>query len=123
MNKLAHIGMVVNDCERSGLFYCKALGCKKLGEFQDDKMKFIYLTLGDQIIELIQYLGGEGNLRLPGPIDHIAIEVSDIYAEVARLKNMEIEFLSDSPREVLGGRKIIFLLGPDGERIELVQQS
>jgi lactoylglutathione lyase len=123
MYKLAHIGMAVKDCEKSSLFYSKVLGCEKSGEHQDEKMKFIYLNLGNQIIELIQHLGEEEKPRRSGPIDHIAIEVEDINAAVARLKDLGIDCLSDSPREVFDGqKKIIFFLGPDGERIEFVQE-
>jgi lactoylglutathione lyase len=121
--KLAHIGMAVSDCEKSSSFYCEILGCEKFGEHHDEKKKFIYLNLGNQIIELIQYLGEEGKTRLAGPIDHLAIEVEDILTEVARIKNLGVNFLFDSPQEIFGGKKIIFFLGPDGERIELIQEG
>ncbi|MGI5921156.1 MAG: VOC family protein [Syntrophomonadaceae bacterium] len=120
--QLTHIGMVVKDCEKSSSFYTRVLGCEKSGEYQDEKMKFVFLDFKGQSIELIQYLAGETTPRLPGPLDHIAVEVKDIDKEIARLKEMGVELLAEAPREVLNGKKIIFLAGPDGERIELVQE-
>jgi len=70
-------------------------------------------------VELI----GRGTEGMPdnGVVHHIAFTVSDIEAEVERLKGLGVRMLDESPREILGGVKIAFFFGPDGERLEYFQ--
>jgi catechol 2,3-dioxygenase-like lactoylglutathione lyase family enzyme len=56
-------------------------------------------------------------------VDHLALEVDDLDAWLARLRERGVRLLDEAPIEVptLGAR-ILFCLGPDGERIELFEQ-
>jgi lactoylglutathione lyase len=119
--KLAHIGIAVGDCKRSAQFYQEVLGCEYLEEFENETNKIIFLTLEGNILELIQHKDITSEYRPAGPIDHLALTVNDIAAEVARLKNLGITCLFEEPRVVLDGKKIMFFSGPDGEKIEFIQ--
>lgn len=123
MYGLAHIGINVRDCQKSADFYCRVLGCEQTDEFQNDHIKLVYLQLGDQVLELVQYLKVNDEQRPPGTIDHIGITVNDIDREVLRLKELAVTCLFDSPRQGVNGQKIMFFLGPDGERLEFLSKE
>lgn len=123
MYDINHIGIVVKDCKKSIAFYKEILGAKVIDEINNDKIKIIFLKLGNQILELIQYLDISYKQRSAGSFDHIAINVADINKEVERIKKMGVNCLFDSPREVLAGKKIMFFVGPDGEKIEFIEQN
>jgi len=122
MYPVAHIGTVVKDADRSSDFYRKVTGCDVAGGYQDDRVKIILLKAGDGVIELVQYLNAEGEKRGAGVVDHIAFQVDDIEKAVLNLKEMGVTLLFDAPKLALGGtKKIMFFLGPDGERLEIMQ--
>jgi len=122
MYKVAHMGLVVKDAERSSLFYQQILNCEVVNHFQDERVKLIFLNSGGQIIELVQHLqGGALEPRTAGVVDHIAFEVEDVFIEMERLQAAGIIPLSDKPRSLGSSLKNFFFLGPDGERLEFLQ--
>ena len=50
--KLAHIAIVVKDITKSSTFYSEALGCEIINKFNDERISFVYLQSGNQVIEL-----------------------------------------------------------------------
>lgn len=123
MNDIAHIGLVVKDAERSVDFYCHLLGCEASGGFEDERLKAVFLSCGSGTLEILQYFGEEDEKRGDGVVDHIAFSVNDIEKTVKKLKENGTVMLFDEPRLIMGGsKKIMFFLGPDGERLELMQQ-
>jgi len=121
MHTLAHIGMVVKDCERSIDFYNQVLGCKVVNRLSNNDLIIVELQTGSLVIELLQYLSPPDEPRGAGPIDHLAFTASDIDAEIDRLRKHGVVFLTEEPRLGLNGNKLIFFIGPDGERIELLE--
>src|SRR5262245_49294385 len=91
------IGLTVSDLDRSVEFYTKVLSFEKVSEFEVDgpeyerlqgvfglRMRTARMKLGDEFIELTEYLAPRGR---PAPVDarsndrwfqHIAIIVSDM---------------------------------------------
>ncbi|MGB9791287.1 MAG: VOC family protein [Thermacetogeniaceae bacterium] len=123
MGEVDHVGIVVSDAERSASFYVETLGYEVVEKNEDARLKAVYLKKGDQVVELLEYLGSEKQQRRAGVIDHLAYRVDDLERVVSELREKGVEPLFDSPRLVFGGRKkIIFFVGPDGERLELVQE-
>ncbi len=118
--KVAHIGLVVADTEKSGDFYCRHLGCKRVDEREEAGLKIICLQNGPVIIELLQYLNQPAVKRESGVIDHLAFLVDDLDEWAVRLQSRGVSLEPGSPRTTAGGGKILFFAGPDGERIELV---
>lgn len=123
MVEVDHVGVVVSDAEKSASFYVETLGYEVIEKLEDARLKAVYLKKGDQVVELLEYLGPEKQQRRAGVIDHLAYRVADLEKVVAELREKGIELLLESPRLVFGGRKkIVFFAGPDGERLELVEE-
>ena len=56
-------------------------------------------------------------------VPHVAFEVDDLDGWVTRLRQHGVRLLDEAPIEVPAlGARILFCLGPDGERIELLDQ-
>ena len=123
MYKFAHLGVVVKDCERSSDFYCRILGCTVKDTIANEQLKIVYLQSGAVTIELLEYLVPPGSMREAGTLDHLAFSVPNIHNAIKCLQDEGIIFLSDSPRQAMNGTQIIFFVGPDGERIELVEKQ
>jgi len=119
MYNIAHIGMVVKDLEVSKKFYSVVLGCEVCGTHEDDRLKIAFMKSGDGVIELIQYFNSNGP-RSAGVVDHIAFKVKDIEESVEKIKTAGVTLLFDAPKPFKAG-KIFFFQGPDGERLEFVQ--
>ena len=120
--KLIHTGIVVRDMNQSVDFYTRVLGCQVEGQHGDEYIKITALRAGGQSIELLQFHHEKGE-RGEGVISHIAFAVDDIEKEIQRLKDLGVNLTTDQPREVMGGMKIFFFTGPNGEAVEFVQQS
>ena len=123
MYKLAHIGIVVQSCERSVEFYTRVLGLELVDRHNNKELTIIELKTGSLVIELLQYLSAPPEPRGTGIYDHLAFMVEDIESEMARLRGYGVVFLAEKPRLALNGKKIIFFTGPDGERIELLEEG
>lgn len=124
---LAHIALYTKDMETSVKFY------ESLGGIVTDQAD-VQKTTGTNHIKMIQMPGffleiiephdGSPVTAEGGLFPHLAIEVDDIDASVADLKAAGIEsFRSPEPNTmpIFGGIRNIFLYGPDGELLELLQ--
>ncbi|MCL2376411.1 MAG: VOC family protein [Defluviitaleaceae bacterium] len=117
---LSHIGVFVKDMERSIDFY------KRLGFTLDNResihVELAFLSAGTCLIELIEQ---KDVTRSAGVVDHIAMEVDDIDAAIARFKENGIAIDADGiiSRDILGGIRHTFFEGPDGERLELFEHT
>ncbi len=121
MGKVAHLGLIVKDVERSSQFYQQHCGCKPLKALKSDIIKIQMLDANGVIIELLQHLvpDPEPNRRA-GVVDHAAFIVDDIVAEISKLRSAGIKILVE-PRPSIIGATIAFFAGPDGERVEFIQ--
>lgn len=123
MYEVAHVGLVVKDAERSSVFYREVLGCRPAGRHEDERVKLLFLEAGGQTIELVEYKGVAYEPRRAGTVDHLAFKVTDLEAAMDRLRAHGVTLLFDEPRMVMDGTKrIMFFAGPDGERLEFVQE-
>jgi catechol 2,3-dioxygenase-like lactoylglutathione lyase family enzyme len=52
---------------------------------------------------------------------HLAFAVSDIEATVRKLRQMDVEFLSDIQTYEKTGKRLVYFYGPDGILLELAQ--
>lgn len=124
MYRVEHIGLVVRDARRSEEFYRRVLGCAKIDQYQDQRVKLVFLQAGGQTIELVQYLDSQTQPRPAGAIDHIAFRVDDIETAAAAVKAAGADLIFDTPKTTMNGaKKIFFFAGPDGERLEFVQEA
>jgi catechol 2,3-dioxygenase-like lactoylglutathione lyase family enzyme len=121
--KLDHLGIVVSDCAKSERFYIEALGCIPSSRWQNDEIKAINLQCNGLIIELLEYVNPSQPHASAGVVNHLAFKVEDLEAQIKRLTELGAAFETAVPKFVSSHKKIIFFHGPDGERIELVEEE
>ena len=119
VQKIRAIGLTVSDVERSTNFYTQALGFQlvsdititgkeysQLAAIPDTNIRIVTLKLGDELIELMQYLNIPSK---PIPSDsqsndlwfqHLAIAVSDLDRAYAHLKTFPFESISLAPQTI-----------------------
>ncbi|CAG7628151.1 Ethylmalonyl-CoA/methylmalonyl-CoA epimerase [Paenibacillus solanacearum] len=125
IHKLEHIGVMVNDMDASVKFYTEVIGLQLVNRAKlDDGVELGFLSFpGSSDIELELIGRGSDGLSDSGKVHHIAFTVSDIEAEVERLKGLGVRMMDQAPRVILNGVKIAFFYGPDGERLEFFQPA
>lgn len=123
--KMEHIGIMVNDMDRSIEFYTEVVGMDlKKREKLNEEVELAFLAFaGSEDIELELVGRGTTGLSDQGIVNHLAFSVEDIDETLAHLKAHGVRLLDQTPREILDGVWIAFFFGPDGERLELVQQQ
>jgi len=124
---LAHIAIFTKDLEASVRFY-ETLGGVVTDQADVDKKVGInhikMVQMPGFFLEIIEPHDGSPVTPEGGLFPHIAIEVDDIDAAVADMKAAGIDsFYTASPMSmpIFGGIRNIFLSGPDGEKVELIQ--
>jgi catechol 2,3-dioxygenase-like lactoylglutathione lyase family enzyme len=98
VQRVAMIGFTVSDMDRSASFYSDVLSFEKVADFQvtgslydhlegvfGSRVRIVHMRLGDQIVELTQYVAPPGRRPIPVPsrsndlwFEHMAIVVSDM---------------------------------------------
>lgn len=130
IKKIEHIGVAVENVEKSVHIYRDLLGIplEKIYESDAIKTKIAFFPLGDCTIELIEPLDpsspaakflqkrGEG-------IHHICLGVEDVEAALRHFESKGIDLLNKTPRKTQDGRIIAFLnpKSTNGVLIELME--
>ena len=118
--ELDHAGVHVSDLERSVAFYRDVLGLREQTRFTLGNEQLVFLAAGAGLVELIA--DGSGR-RATGAVDHLALRVTDLDAQLPRLREAGVQLLDETPVEVRSlNARILFCVGPDGERIELIER-
>ncbi len=121
--KLDHLGVVVSDCTISAQFYTAVLGCIVLNRWQNDEIKAVNLWCSGLTIELLEYVNPTQSYTSAGVVNHLAFKVDDLDTQIRRLTDLGAAFETSVPKSVSSYKRIIFFQGPDGERIELVEEK
>lgn len=125
MEGFAHVGLFVNDIQKSLAFYTEKLGFELIWESvnqcPDGDVLVKFVKSGDSVIELVQFPNRIE--RQDGWFDHIAMNVEDIDAVMKELETKGILFEEGSythaPQTFPNGSKWVMFRGPDNEHIEL----
>lgn len=131
MRKIEHLGLAVENIEEAIKVFTDLLDteCYKVEEVQSEFVKTAFFKIGDSKIELLQatdptsaiakYISKKG----PG-IHHIAFDVADINAEIARLESKGFQLIHSSPKNGADNKLIAFLhpKSTQGMLIELCQE-
>ena len=140
------IGITVSDMDRAVNFYSKVLTFEKTSDTEVTgenyehlegvfglRMRAVRMRLGDEFIELTEYLAPKGR---PIPVDsrsndrwfqHIAIIVSDMDKAYARLRQNKVEHASSGPQRLpdwnknAAGISAFYFKDPDGHPVEVLQ--
>jgi catechol 2,3-dioxygenase-like lactoylglutathione lyase family enzyme len=112
-------GIFVSQLDRCIAFYGGVFGLELAEKLTLGAEKIAFVKLGSSRLELIEASGGP---RPTGVVDHVALEVDDLDALLPRLRAHGVTLLDQVPLEVADLQaRIVFCLGPDGERIELFE--
>jgi catechol 2,3-dioxygenase-like lactoylglutathione lyase family enzyme len=145
VQRIRAIGLTVTNCDRSLEFYTQALLFELVSDITVEgqdysdlegvtgaKIRIVTLRLGDELIELMEYLNIQGK---PIPSDsqsndlwfqHLAIVVSNMDHAYAHLRSFPIEPISVAPQtippenEASGGVRAFKFKDPDGHDLELI---
>lgn len=129
--KIDHIGIVVQDIRQALEAYEGALGLalREVREVPDQQVQVAFLPVGESNIELVRPLAdGTGIARFLEKrgegIHHICLEVEDIEAALARLREQGVPLIDETPRQGAHGRvAFVHPKGMNGVLIELVQHD
>ncbi len=146
VERVGAVGMTVSDMDRSIDFYSKVLSFEKVSDIevagQDYehlegvfglRMRVVRMRLGDEFIELTEYLAPKGR---PFPVDsrsndrwfqHIAIITSDMEKAYAWLRQNKVEHASTGPQRLpdwnkdAAAIKAFYFRDPDRHYLEILQ--
>ncbi|MDP4200268.1 MAG: methylmalonyl-CoA epimerase [Bacteroidota bacterium] len=130
--KLSHIGIAVRDLGKAELLFRTLLGNGKIHheEVVDQAVRIASFDLDGSRIELTEPMNDDSPIskfltKRGEGIHHIAFEVNDVAAELARLKRDGVELIDEKPRLGSHGMLIAFLhpKSTNGVLIELCQNG
>jgi methylmalonyl-CoA/ethylmalonyl-CoA epimerase len=131
MLKPEHIGIAVKDLSISVPLFEKLLNsqCYKTETVESEAVNTAFFKTGDTKIELVQSCTEDGVIakfieRKGEGIHHIAFEVADIEAEMARLQAEGFVLLNEKPKLGADNKLVCFLhpKGTNGVLVELCQE-
>jgi methylmalonyl-CoA/ethylmalonyl-CoA epimerase len=131
MRKVEHIGIAVTSLTDSIPLFEKLLNsqCYKTEMVEGEKVNTAFFQQGETKIELLESIDPEGVIakfidRKGEGIHHIAFDVTDIRAEMQRLKKEGFTLLNEEPKMGADNKIVCFLhpKGTNGVLIELCQE-
>ena len=111
-----HVAVVVEDMEKSLVFWRDALGIQlhELRDVSAEKSQVAFLPLAGAEVELVmpttddsgiaKYLAKHGQ-----GMHHLCLEVDDIEGMMAQLKAKDIRLINEEPRTAADGKKYAFI--------------
>ncbi|MCV9930238.1 methylmalonyl-CoA epimerase [Flavobacterium sp. LS1R49] len=131
MNKIEHIGIAVKDLEVSNVLFEKLFGVPayKSEEVESEGVMTSFFQNGPNKIELLAATNPESPIakfleKKGEGIHHIAFDVTDIIAEVERLKKEGFVVLNEKPKKGADNKLVVFLhpKSTNGVLVELCQE-
>ena len=131
MNKIEHIGIAVKNLKDSNELFSRLFGEPhyKIEEVTREGVNTSFFKVGDNKIELLEATNEDSpiakfiNKKGEG-IHHIAFDVTDIEAEIKRLKIEGFKVLNETPKKGADNKLVAFLhpKSSNGVLIELCQE-
>jgi lactoylglutathione lyase len=123
--RLLHTMLRTGDLDRSIDFYTQILGMQLLRrkDYPEGKFTLAFIGYGEEkgntVIELT-YNWGVDKYELGNAYGHIAIEVDDVYAACAAIREKGGRIIREAGPMNAGTTIIAFVADPDGYYIELI---
>lgn len=115
---LFHATLPVWDLERAERFYRELLGIERHATPSYFPNTVVFLDLGNTMIHLVRY---PDEVPRPDPRStHLAIEVDDLEAALAQVKDLGMTILHEIVQRS-DGMRCFYFLDCDNNRVELVQ--
>lgn len=130
--KISHLGIATTGIDEALKFWEDALGLENVHTetVEDQKVRVAMLPLGETNIELLEPTADDSPIakfleKRGGGIHHIAVEVEDIEASLAKLKNQGMRLIDEKPRVGAEGCLVAFVhpASAGGVLMELVQKK
>ena len=131
MQKIEHIGIAVDDIDKSNALFAKIFGKEnyKSEIVESEGVLTSFFQIGDSKIELVAATNSESPIakylsKNRTGMHHIAFAVDDIKKEMMRLKSEGIRLLNENPKQGADNKLICFLHPKDtnGVLIEFCQE-
>ncbi len=128
--RLAHIGVIVHRIDAAVTLYGR-LGLPETGRevFHQERIRIAFIPVEDLRIEVMETLDPAGPLQrfLAGRgegIHHLAFEVPDLEAALARVRGAGGRLIDETPRRGSEGTRVAFIhpTSTHGVLIELVER-
>ena len=132
MNKIEHIGIAVKDIEASNELFSKLFNIPpyKNENVESEGVSTSFFQVGPNKIELLEATNPESPIakfiaKKGEGIHHIAFDVTDIEAEISRLKGEGFIVLNETPKNGADNKLVAFLhpKSSNGVLIELCQEK
>lgn len=131
VNKIEHIGIAVKNMNDANVLFEKLLGVSsyKQEEVESEGVLTSFFQTGTNKIELLMATNPESPIakfleKKGEGIHHIAFDVEDIHAEIARLKNEGFVLINEVPKKGADNKLVVFLhpKNTNGVLVELCQK-
>lgn len=131
MRKIEHLGIAVKDLAASNELFSKLLNAQpyKTEVVESEGVSTSFFKTGETKIELLEATNPDSPIakfieKRGEGIHHIAFDVADINAEVARLKDEGFTVLNETPKPGADNKLVVFLhpKSTNGVLIELCQE-
>ena len=130
--KIDHLGIATKGIEEALKFWENALGLVNVHTetVEEQKVRVAMLPIGESRIELLEPTSDDSPIskfleKRGGGIHHIAIEVEDIVASLAKLKSEGARLIDEEPKIGAEGCLVAFVhpAASGGVLLELVQKT
>ncbi|SHL81306.1 methylmalonyl-CoA epimerase [Flavobacterium chilense] len=131
VNKIEHIGIAVKNIDDANVLFEKLLGVPsyKMESVESEGVLTSFFQTGTNKIELLVATNPESPIakfleKKGEGIHHIAFDVEDIHAEIARLKNEGFVLINEEPKKGADNKLVVFLhpKNTNGVLVELCQE-
>lgn len=116
IDRIEHLGIAVHDRQRSEELFKRLLGREAYKEeaVEREGVRTVFFQVGESKLELLESTNDESPIaryltKNREGIHHIALAVTDLEAEIQRLKLEGFEFISDEPKPGADGKMIVFI--------------
>lgn len=130
--KINHLGIATKGIDEALKFWEDALGLENVHTevVEDQKVRVAMLPIGESRIELLEPTSEDSPIskfleKRGGGIHHIAVEVENIEAALAKLKSQGMRLIDETPRLGAEGCLVAFVhpASANGVLLELVQEN